>query len=81
MGIVAKLAENVSPSLLLLGRIYGPLHRLVFVSKFANSCFALTLTVYGSQDRDGAKFNLSQEDTQKRRYLMWEIYTYDSGRA
>lgn len=28
--------------------------------------------------RDGTRFELSAEDTQKRRSLMWEIYTYDS---
>ena len=29
-------------------------------------------------DRDGAKFGLNPEETQKHRSLMWEIYTYDS---
>lgn len=29
-------------------------------------------------DRDGAKFGLSPEETQRHRSLMWEIYTYDS---
>ena len=29
-------------------------------------------------DRDGAKFNLSQEETRRHRSLMWEIYSYDS---
>lgn len=29
-------------------------------------------------DRDGAKFGLSPEETQRNRSLMWEIYTYDS---
>lgn len=28
--------------------------------------------------RDGAKFGLNPEDTQRHRSLMWEIYTYDS---
>ena len=31
-----------------------------------------------SLDRDSAKWNLDEEESYRRRCLMWEIYTYDS---
>ena len=78
MGLVVKLAQSVS----------SPLMCQPFTSSSPQRCSSGYVRVLrGSYirhvspcpiDRDSGNWNLSKEETFKRRSLLWEVYTYDS---
>lgn len=79
MGLVVKLAQGVSlSSCSTLGRQLTPAllpARTPSVSKNAHTDVLILIFV---ADRDSGNWNLSAEETFKRRSLLWEIYVYDS---
>lgn len=80
MGLVVKLAQGVSLSScstlvrqLTLAALFPA--RTPSVSKNA---YTDVLILISAADRDSGNWNLSAEETFKRRSLLWEIYVYDS---
>ncbi|KAA1468740.1 hypothetical protein DENSPDRAFT_834151 [Dentipellis sp. KUC8613] len=68
--ITAIQALVIMSHYMFLSDIDGPRWALMgLVVKLAHSC---------GLHRDSGKWNLSNEETHRRRSLMWEIYTYDS---
>lgn len=81
----AALTLNQSletPSVTLLQALLVMCHFMFLANIESSRWLTMGIIVKLSQSiglhRDGAKFGLSPEETQRHRSLMWEIYTYDS---